>query len=685
MKILSKLLVLLAALTLSVGADAHHGRGGINGTAPAPPVGGCLATATTLKYDGCISVNSSGLLVNGHGVNIQLRGATDQEMENTIYNSTPPTEQCYVGFTSNGGPPMGTAGTQWRFNYMRITMNVGAFLNIQAWTAGGSASSPTWGANTQSDPNAVYKRCLINSVLLARANGMYWQINDHFSAPSFTFGGVNHNVVSWGQPLFASADQSLPYWTAAYGTGPGVTDGQGFPSSSIPAFLASQFGSAAFNTAHSIPGAGGVVGAAGQYWNSAYGGTTGFNDGIFELFNEPYLEEQSLNYNTAKNGAGSSVTTLSCMLNGCWVSAYCNLPTGGAGNLNGFGTVGIPNSLYGSSGQPNTTGDPFCFNWWWQATGYQAELNGIRALGATNVVAISGPAYATGESNITQYFPTDSLSPRQEAVNWHPYGGTYPNTSDPNGNFSWNGSRFGLQVIQNIIAGSSSYTVNGTNLTGLGFPVPVIASEFGPQNSTTTPDTNTTSIISWADGNADPNTGTASPGVFSTGMWAYPASGGPASFGTSNPGQSNGGWNMIILGATHTITGSISTSVPSGCVPAGCAATFGTLTVTNANGNNLAPSNGNQWCITGGASTNSICIYQQLTGTAGGIGTYAVSFGVTQGSTTLTIQQWNCAAGEGCTYFNWSSVHSELLPITLGIEAFQDAANDDQFHLRRAA
>ena len=594
-------------------------------------------------YDGVIAVSSTGQMVNGHGTAIQLRGANIALLDSTIYSNQPANQQCWGPYAGGGGPPWPTYGSSggWNFNAARFTMNASAFLNVLIGTVTGSASAPVWGGTThQADLNGVIKNCLINSIQWARANNLYIIIDEHAAAPSYTFSSTSHYVGAYGQPLFIDHNTGGPYWYAGYGAGPGVTDSAGYASSGIVAFIDTYFGSAAFNSAHGFNG-----GAAGTYYNSNYGGASGVNDIIFELFNEPYLDQQGLNFNTANLGAGSSQTAYQIMGNGGWVSGYCNQNIG-TGTLNpGSIPVGIPTSLYGASGQANTTSNGFCFNWWWQADGYQTVLNGIRALGNTNVIQINGPGFTTGFGHITTYMPTDTLSVRQMSLGWHPYPvGSFPNNDD-----GYAGTKYALQFPQAMIAGSSSYTVNGTGFTGLGYKIPVEADETGTSGgpSATQPDPYIRSMTQWADGGTDTTNGVAFSGTFGVLTWNGLQS---LPYGYGGSAQS---WLMFIYGATQSVTGYVTSTQAAG-YPLGT----GEIVVTNANGNTITPG----LVITSGYSSGDGFVGPQLSGTTGGAGTYVFSMNTAQGSSgsplSMSGQYWLPVNGEGQTMYNWTNPHS---------------------------
>ena len=530
--------------------------------------GAGFIAANNQGYDGLVTVSPAGVLVNGHGNPFQIRGVNEGAFASAIYSNQPITGQRF-GNTGPGGIPFPTLAA-WGANGVRISMNASAFLNVIIGALTGSPTSPSWGTTMQADPNGIYKNAVILIERWARKYNMHTLWDCHFSAPKFTFGGVTHYLGAYGQPLFMDYDCTLPYWTAAYGAGPGVTDAAGYPSSGLPAFMARWFGSAALNTMNSAPGAGGVIGAAGDYWDPNIGGWSGVGNQIYELFNEPQVEQQTLNMNSAANFSGTVLTSTQLMGQGGYISGFSNSYVG-TGSINGV-QVGLPQGMCGNSGQPNTNGNAYCFNYPVRMVGYGTVVSGIRGLNFPNVISLSGPSYAAGFSDMTTYWP---VGDRQLTATWHPYGnGSFPSSSDPHGGYAFNGTKYGLQVVAAVIAGSASYTVNGTTMTGLGYPVPVLATEYGTSQSSSTPDQYCQSIHQWQDNQTDTHTGTASPGLFHSFIWAWPDPGGVTGYG-GNPASSS--WQSCILAAPQNIVGSVSNVVQTGYDQYS-----GLLTVSNA-------------------------------------------------------------------------------------------------------
>jgi hypothetical protein len=572
-----------------------------------------------------LSINASGIFVDQNGAAVQLRGANIALFDSTIYSNQPANAQLWGPFAGQGGPPWPIYKSQFKFNCARITVNASAWLNVMIsnFTSGSTAASPAWGASQiQADPNGVIKNGIRNAIQWCRLNGLYWIIDCHVSAPPFTFAGVTHFSGAWGQSMFMDVGCTLPFWTAGIGEGPGVTDAAGYASSGLPAQLLAWFG----------PG--------GPYHDPAIGGATGIEDGILELFNEPMLESQTLNFNTANLGAGTSMTSAQVMSDGGWVSGFYNQGLGNTGSIGGF-PVGIPSSLYGASGQPNTTSDAFTFNWWWQAVGYKEVLTDMRAVGIKNVVQINGQGFASTFSTVHTFFPTDTLSPSQISIGWHPYqsgSSGFPQSLDPE-----NGTANVLKHAEAFIAGAATYTIGANTYTGIGFKVPIIADETGTIGGSTLPslDTYIQSMTQWSDGDTDSTKGTSFVGSFGMLMWNGLYN---QPFGSTASVQ----WTMFIEGASYSINGSISTAVQSGYPPE-----TGTLTVTGS-----PPPITIGDVITAGATDNNIFIGPQISGTLGGAGVYVCSFSQTVGSATFTVRQWLPINGEGKTFLDWASAHA---------------------------
>lgn len=341
---------------------------------------GAGTAATEGVYDGIIAISGSSF-VNGIGKPIQLRGANFSGMEYTyIQNTGASSPWQYVG------NPNWTTYATWKPNAVRMPLNSQSFQGITVYPIVGASGTPAWGTGYSADGSAgtqaAYQAAIVTFIENARANGVYPILDLHWTAPNLTIGGVTHILAAEGQPPMTDSDVGLPFWTSSN------------PSTGLVAMVATDFGSAAFNTAHGFNG-----GAAGADYNASYGGSSGFADCIFELQNEPYADSYGGPY-TPTSGSGTGALLLN----------------GGTGSV-------FPNNTQ--------SGTNFNISSSWNVAGFQAMVTGIRALGADNVLLIGGPSYDQEMENRSTWWPTDTLSTPQLAQVWHPYPyshASYPET-----------------------------------------------------------------------------------------------------------------------------------------------------------------------------------------------------------------------------------------------------------------
>ena len=576
---MKKLLLVMLAALLCAPAFAHRAHGG--------------SPTTVYGYDGAISINSSGRLVNGHGNPIQLRGFS-MPMDSQIMGSG---GDAYGGdwAVNPGGVYFGSTGApcplvaSFKPNVVRITINADAWFNLPMGVLAGSAASPSWsGTTVPGDPAGVYKQMIYTQIQCDRSIGAYTILDLHWSAAKFTLGGTTHYLGTWGQSPGLDADVGVPFWTA--GTGAGPLDYNGNATT-------------------------GIVQYALTNWTNPANGT--INDLIFELFNEPYFNAgiNTASYNSASGGGGSTITYQSAMLNGGWVNKWDNQNLTNTGR----GGVGVTSALRSADGY---------FDQWWQIGGYQAALNGIRALGATNVILANTTSFAHTLCDVTSILPTDTLSPSQVGTSYHAYqyGSTnWPYSVNGSCDTGTNGTSSSYNVANSIIAGT---------LSGLGRALPVVETEYASTNNAgsgaTQPDTFMTTVHGWSDG-----TPTGGSGMVAW-QWTLSTSCGSLQQWIENCYPTSG---------TITATGSMSGST--------------TMTITAVSGGSLAPG----YILTSGCgSANDTTwdrpyIVSQLTGTTGSTGTYQISGAHTCGSGSLTFQTLTPSNGQGLTDYNWMSTH----------------------------
>jgi hypothetical protein len=573
------------------------------------------SAAYTITPSRSLSINASGVLVNSAGAAIMLRGA----------NLTGLNDQIAEGFGITD--PWGNSNTAldpnwinlaaWNMNVARIILNVQSFLNLSVRTLTGTTNGTAgWSAGTfASDPVGNYKAYLLAAIVKARTNGMYVILDCHECAPQFTLSAVTAYLCAIDQSPFMDQQSCSLFWSDA--------------TQSLPVWLATNFGSAAFNTAHGYNG-----GAAGASYNALYGGASGFNDIIFELYNEPYFSNQAFTLTTRAgtfgnpawkaNNGGSSYTT---------TNGGTPPDTPGHASLGGYVRGqefialygGTCNWFYQQNVYVNSRGIPPGFvvgstagalNQSWTVYGYQQALDGIRALGMTNVCLVNGQGFASTQSNLPYYMPVDSLSPPQVGTGWHAYqsgSSTYPVTLDPGSG----------------TAACLTYSAaNAAGTGGLGRPVPVIITETGTASGGASPQPDL--YIQRLTGVTDAQT----LGSFHYVIFCH--NGGGAN------GASTTNFADTIYDAPIAITAGIS----------------GVTLTVSATAGTILPG----MAITSGAQLGSPYILPYgsggTTGT-GGTGTYQIDNSQTvTGGTSMNVNALLPFSGQGQTYYNWVQPHA---------------------------
>ena len=634
-----------------------------------PPVSSGGGSSNT-AYTGLISVNSSGRLVNGlngTGNPIMLRGIgacglDAQDIQG--YHHTNP-------WGSAGGLPIGLAGppfpiaANWKCNSVRIHLQAQCFLGQNfgilnpSWN-GGSATTPTWsgcvataassGTTVTVGSTAVYTNDWVNggtgnpgpvstnygpyvylinvtnpagvpgntqilsttattftvnqactiangdvltvvraasssglyitamkaAIANARLNNLYIILEFHAGGPIMTLPVVgtttnfSAHIGSPAQPYFMDYDSYYPAWCD--------------PNSSLPAWLNANYGPSSGN------------------YNSKYG-PSGFGDIIFELFNEPTTDDAG----TYTTTGGSSITGVVAMRNG----GICT---------NGWFDNG--KSYYG-----NGVGMPYGGEFGtWQVLGYQQAVTAIRGMGYTNIIQCNGGWYASQIQKLGSFMPTDTLSPIQLAVGWHPY--EIGTTNSPQTTDGYGYAMF--PQAQAIIAGTAPQS-----LPGYGAPLPIIITECGDSPSS---------------GNFN-GPGTPMPDVYMQTLQnfvdAQPLGSihiHPFTFSSPLPIGTNSNFQMTTVGTTVTFKMTVSGF---------------TMTVTALlAGGALAPG-----LMIFSPAQDAICgtyITQQVSGTPGGIGVYTLSNTVAS-DPNGTSYQWTMLVpsnGQGLTYYNWTTAHA---------------------------
>jgi hypothetical protein len=536
-------------------------------------------------------------------------------------------------------------------------------------------------ATQLADPNGLFRPALLAAINFCRDNNVYLHLNCHINAPKLTIGGVTQWMCAFGQLQFIDDDTAQAYFISS--------------STSIIAWLATNFGTTAYNTANGFNG-----GAAGAYNRPGIGGSTGFGDIIIECFNEPYYANQQPQMVLKTLAGGTPASNEAVMLNG----GYASFVTNNGANSNGLG-IGIPigytvSTTSGALSAGFATGNANgC-----KMGSYQGILNGIRAMNATNIIVVSPDVYSSKISQASAFYAADSLSPPQVMIGYHCYQMAYSLAgvaiTGTAGQFSCTANTIavGDQVlIQGTLGGTGSiagytnpttYTVSATNGTttftlqtpagaaitttvgtpsgltysagrgypnsgdpnpgtaavlaypqavmqntaGIGHVVPVIASEFGDYPPF-----------------LQSGVGSASNYVYLNNLHSFADTYGMHTEGWTLSGPAPSGytgitkWTSCVMGTPTTLTGSISGT---------------TLTVTAVTGTPLA----NGWMITSNGSSIGIGEYivQQLSGITGGTGTYKLSAapGTLGSDPTLTGAFVQPMAGLGQTRYNYSHGHA---------------------------
>jgi hypothetical protein len=571
------------------------------------------SSAVTSQF---VAVNSSGILVDGGGNPIMLRGSNLSGLNDQVI----PDYSGQIDPWGNGNTPSDPNFVQiaaWKMNVVRVILNVQSFLGIHyQLLTGSSNATAAWGGTSYSaDPNGNYQQYMLAAFRKARSANCYIIIDCHECAPQFTLGGITQYLPAIDQSPFMDAQTASVFWTD--------------PTQSIIAWLATYFGSLAFNTANGFNG-----GAAGIYYDAAHGGVSGFQDFIFELFNEPYFGNQAFTLTTiagtfgnpawkAHNGGSAYTTTNGGTPPVAPGASSLGVTTAGEHFVMLYG--GQCNWFYQQGAMNNGRGIPAGFtvgslsgalNQPWQVYGYQQAVTGIRALGATNVILVNGSGFASSQSLLPYYMPVDSLSPPQIGTGWHAYesgSSTYPSTLDPG-----SGTSSCLQYSEDNAAGTG----------GLGYAVPVMITEIATTSgvSNTQPDPYISRMTALTDAQA---LGSFHYIDFCNNNVAAYNSQGPLPY-TEN-----------IYDAPVSITASISGT---------------TLTVTVAGGTILPG-----MAITSGVILGAPYILPYgsggTTGT-GGTGTYEIDNPQTVGLTSMNVNAvlpWN---GQGETFYDWLVGHA---------------------------
>lgn len=318
-------------------------------------------------------------LIDAAGAPLQLRGVNLSGLEFVAIQGWSPTNPW--GAQTGTPTPDWTVIKSWKVNAVRIPLNQASWLGLTTYDYSGAARNP--------DPGANYHAAVTKAVAEATAAGLYVILDLHWSAPKLIIAGQLVHFSPMGQAPMADTSYSVSFWTSV---------------------------AAAFKTNPAV---------------------------IFDLFNEPYLNQYGL-------AAG--------------LSAWDVLLAGGTGNR-------FPNNTSGGANYDVTQS--------WQIAGMQSLLDAVRITGATNVVMVAGLDYASDNSRWLEYKPADTL--KQLACSVHLYPAYQSTFGTPIYNVPDATKLAHLQAILNA-------------------RVPVIIGEVGGRNATGTPNEPFVSaVLAWAD------------------------------------------------------------------------------------------------------------------------------------------------------------------------------------------
>jgi endoglucanase len=317
-----------AALGALLALCAHGGHAAPNDSAK-PLSSPCSAAATEN-----LSIRVCGnRLVDAKGAAVQVRGVNVAGLEGVAIQGWDPGNPW--GDIHGGPMPNWKAIKEWGANAVRLPINEASWLELTCVDRGGAGSimaggekrSNRPGQSVRADPGGNYRATVQKSVVQATAAGLYVIVDLHLSAPG--------NSCPNAQNAMADADHAI------------------------------------------------------AFWSSLANALKGYPNVVFELFNEPFLDQAPLEGATP------------------WEAL-----------LNGAGTI----RAYKVQGNPGTVNEP------WHPAGMQQMLEAVRATGASNVILTSTLAYSSAMEGWLQYHPKDSLNPSQVGAVWH----AYPADGHPN-------------------------------------------------------------------------------------------------------------------------------------------------------------------------------------------------------------------------------------------------------------
>jgi endoglucanase len=290
-------------------------------------VPGDMATDPPIKGSSSFAIAVSGNhLVDAKGNTVQLHGVNVSGLEGYAVQGWSPQDPW------GGLAPNFTAIKSWGVNAIRVPLNEASWNGGTCIDEGGFGSTVVNGNKVDNkpgqkinpDPGGNYRATVEKVVTDAAANGMYVSLDLHFAAPG--------DGCPETQNPMADMDHSVVFWTSIANT---------------------------FKQSPHV---------------------------MFELFNEPFMDQYQLTDNS---------------------DPKADLENGG-GTMPSWITFGNPGTVTES----------------WKNAGFQAMLNAIRGTGATNVILTSTNSFSTMTGDWLKYHPTDTLKTSQVAAVWH----VYPNS-----------------------------------------------------------------------------------------------------------------------------------------------------------------------------------------------------------------------------------------------------------------
>jgi len=275
-------------------------------------------------------------LVDETGQLVQLRGVNISALEfYPIDNAQAPPGGKAFDYWGGQSPNLKSIAG-WTANAIRLPLNEQSYLGQTCTDANGTSK-------LLADPLGTYRSVVKTTVDQATALGMAVILDLHKNTANATINGALVTPLSntSGQSEMADADNSIAFWTAV------ANDYKGYPNV------------------------------------------------IFDLFNEPHID----NFQNPSSFAPNPGTNLPSGLNPEAAWAWAVWRDGGTGKL-----------IYG---------DNEVFQQSYQSAGMQAMVNAVRATGATNVIMAGGVSWAQDSSLWLQFRPIDPAG--QLACSWHAY------------------------------------------------------------------------------------------------------------------------------------------------------------------------------------------------------------------------------------------------------------------------